>query len=72
MTTIYATPFNASDKQATGPSTDSGFTSIDDVVTLMGEPDVYRSKRMVIYGPGDERVAFSNFIFCVDGGGNTG
>lgn len=72
MTTIYATPFNASDKQATGPSTDSGFASIDAVVTLMGEPDVYRSKRMAIYGPGEDRVVFSTFVFCVDGVGNKG
>lgn len=69
---IYATPFNASDKQATGPSTDSGFTSIDAVVAIMGDPDIYRSKRMAIYGPGEERVVFSTFVFYVDGGGNTG
>lgn len=70
--TIFATPFKASDKQTTGPSTDSGFASIDAVVAIMGDPDIYRSKRMAVYGPGEERVVFSTFVFCVDGVGNTG
>lgn len=68
--TIYVTPFRNSDKQTTGPSTDAGFASLDDVVTAMGEP-LFQSKRMVIYGPGEDRVVFSDFIFCIDESGNT-
>lgn len=70
--TIYATPFKNSTKQCSGPSTDAGFESLDDVVAAMGEPDVKRSKRMAIYGPGEDRVVFSDFIFCIDGDGITG
>lgn len=66
---IYATPFRNSDKKTTGPSTDSGFASLDDVVAAMGRADLIRlSKRMAIYGFMGERVAFSDFIFCIDGG----
>lgn len=68
--TIYATPFKASTKETTGPSTDSGFASLDDVVTAMGGP-LFQYKRMVIYGPGEDRVVFSDFIFCIDESGNT-
>lgn len=70
--TIYVTPFKNSTKRCSGPSTDSGFASLDDVVTAMGEPDVKRSKKMLIYGPGEDRVVFSGFIFCIDGDGSTG
>lgn len=70
--TIYATPFKNSTKQCSGPSTDSGFASLDDVAAAMGEPDVRRSKRVLIYGPGEDRVAFSDFIFCIDEAVNTG
>jgi len=70
--TIYATPFKNSTKQCSGPSTDAGFASLDDVVAAMGEPDVKRSKRVLIYGPGEDRVAFSDFIFCIDEAVNTG
>ena len=63
---IYVTPFVNSTKQCSGPSTDSAFASLDDVATVMGEPDVLTSKRMLIYGSGEDRVVFSNFIFCID------
>lgn len=69
--TIYVTPFRNSDKQTTGPSTDAGFASLDDVVAAMGGPVVPRSKRILIYGDGEDRVAFSDFIFCIDESGNT-
>lgn len=69
--TIYATPFKASTKETTGPSTDSGFQSFDDVVTAVGEP-LKRYKAMVIYGPGEDRVVFSKIILCVDEVGSTG
>jgi len=55
--TIYATPFKASTKQCSGPSTDSGFENLDDVVAAMGPDYVARYKAMVIYGPGDDVVA---------------
>lgn len=69
--TIYATPFKAGTKETTGPSTDSGFQSLDDVVTAMGEP-LKRYKSMVIYGPGEDRVVFSKIIFRIDEDGTTG
>ena len=47
---IYATPFRASDKQCTGPSTDSGFKSIQGVIDAMGEPVVAPTSRYAIYG----------------------
>lgn len=70
--TIYATPFKASNKETTGPSTDSGFQSLDDVVAAMGPDYVARYKAMVIYGPGEDRVVFSKIIFCIDDTGTTG
>lgn len=71
---IYVTPFRASYKQTTGPSTDSGFASLDDVVTTMGRADLtHLSKRMAIYGfMGDDRVVFSDFIFSIDVAVTTG
>ena len=66
--TIYCTPFRGSDKQTTGPSTASGFETLDQVVEAMGPPAVaYRA--MVIYGEGDDRVVFSRVLFCIDGAG---
>ena len=61
---IYATPLKASTKETTGPSTDSGFETIDQVVGVMGQDHVSKTPRMVIYGPGEDRVVFSNFRFC--------
>ena len=60
---IYATPFRESDKQILGPSTDSGMTSLDQVVDMMGGGYVRLTKRMVIYGPGDNSIVFSDFRF---------
>lgn len=66
MSTIYATPYNQATKQCTGPSTDSGFESLDQVAGMMGEP-THRSPRWVAYGgAGDEAVAYSMFVFHVD------
>ena len=69
---IYVTPFKNSTKQCSGPSTDSGFDSLDSVAGAMGAPDVPASKRMLIYGAGEDRVVFSNFIFSIDGDVTTG
>lgn len=68
--TIYTTPFKASTKQPTAPSTDSGFTSIDQVVELMGPDHVVNTGRMVIYGSDEDRVAFSDFAFLIDDDNN--
>lgn len=67
--TIYVTPFDDGTKQCTGPSTDSGFASLDEVAAVMGEPDK-RYEAMLIYGAGNERVLFSRAVFCIDGDGN--
>lgn len=70
--TIYATPFLASTKETTGPSMDSGFESLDQVVEIMGDEYVRRSKRMVIYGPDEDRIVYSDFIFRIDEPDTTG
>ena len=64
--TIYATPFRASDKQTTGPSVDSGFESINQVVETMGSDFIKRFPSLVIYGPGEDRIVFSYLIFRID------
>lgn len=70
---IYATPFRVSDKKTTGPSVDSGFTSLDQVVQFMGGDFVSQSQRVIIYGgESDSSIAYSDFVFCVDEGGNKG
>jgi len=63
---IYATPFTNANKQSTGVSTDSGFKTLDDVVAIMGPPDLPRTKKTLIYGQGDDRVIFSDFTLCID------
>lgn len=70
--TIYVTPFKNSTKQCSGPSTDSGFDSIDAVVEALGDNFVYRGKAQVIYGDGEDRVIFSKIIFRIDEVGTTG
>ena len=54
---IYATTYDTETKQATSPSTDSGFTTIAEVVEAMGSEWVTCSGRAVIY-PG---VMFSDY-----------
>lgn len=68
---IYAQPFKNSTKKCTGPATDSGFASLDDVAALMGEPDI-RYKNMLIYGAGEDRIVYSKIIFDVDDPGIKG
>lgn len=67
---IYTTPFKASTLQPTAPSTDSGFTSINQVVELMGPDHVSKRDRVVIYGGDEDRVAFSDFPFLIDDDNN--
>lgn len=69
---IYVTPFKNSTKQCSGPSTDSGFESLEPVVAAMGPPDIETEGKTLIYGVGEERVIFSYFIFCIDVMDNTG
>lgn len=57
--TIYITTFDPETKDAEGPSTDSGFASISEVLEIMGADWVSCSARLVIY-PG---VAFSDYRF---------
>lgn len=67
--TIYVTPFTDEPRECTGPSTDSGFQSLDDVAVAMGAPDI-RYDAMLIYGGGNDRVVFSRFAFRIDDDGN--
>lgn len=55
---IYATPFDSS-KTATGPSRPAGFPSLSAVKQAMGG-------RVLVYGQGDQQVAFSDFIFSAE------
>ena len=53
---IYLTPYDPTTLRCTGPSVDSGFASLDDVVALMGPP-VRAGRRVHTYAD----VAFSDF-----------
>jgi len=57
--TIYATPFNPETREPTGYSTDSGFSTLDQVVAAMGPP-LERTEALVVY-PG--AVLFSRLPF---------
>ena len=60
---IFSTPYNVKgDTVTTGLSVDSGFESINQACDVMGDPDEVRI-RFVVYGTGEERVAFSDFRF---------
>lgn len=56
---IYLTPYNPTTREAVADSADSGFSSLDEVVLLMGEPKA-RGPRWMTYPDG---VAFSDFPF---------
>lgn len=57
---IYATQFDTTTKQATGPSEPAGFDSIDQVRDLMGPPST-DGKRIVIY----DNVAFTEYVIAL-------
>ena len=60
---IWSTPYTVKGEEIiTGLSTDSGFESINQVCDVMGDPDAVHL-RYVVYGTGEERVAFSDFAF---------
>lgn len=46
---IYLTPYDTVTLACTGASTDSGFTTLDEVRQIMGEPDMAHP-RMLTYG----------------------
>ena len=57
---IYATPYDPATLKPTDLSTDSGFTSFDDLVMMLGEPSI-KYQRWVGYP--DIGMAYSNFPF---------
>ena len=60
---IYSTPYTVKDEEiATGKSTDSGFSSLQEAREMMGPPDEIHP-RYVVYGTEGERIAFSDFAF---------
>ena len=60
---IWSTPYTVKGEDiTTGRSVDSGFASINDACDVMGAPDEVRI-RFIVYGTGEERVAFSDFAF---------
>jgi len=61
---VYVTPFDHNTKLCSGPSIDSGFVSMGQVLEAMG-PSPY--PKTPIYGEGKDRVIFSTFIFSIDG-----
>ena len=63
--TIYSTPFTNSNKQTTGPSTPQPFPDLAAVISAMGLP-THRTARTLVYGLGENRVVFSDFVFHVD------
>lgn len=65
--TIYSTPFDpdAPHKLPAAASVDSGFESLDEVVSVMGGEYLTRSDGAVIY-PG---LMFSRYVVSVDAAG---
>lgn len=64
---IYITPFKTQTLETTGPSNDSGFASLDDVVAVMGPDHVKRTRALLVYGDETDRVLFSRAPFRIDG-----
>ena len=57
--TIFITTFDTESKEALEPSADSGFSSLEEVLAIMGDGFLSCSARLIIY-PG---VAFSDYRF---------
>ncbi len=64
--TIFVTNFDPNDLDNPGPSTDSGFQSLEQVIELVGSDYRTKSERTVVY----EGVVFSDFVFSIDGRDN--
>ncbi len=58
---IYLTPYDTVTLTCTGASTDSGFTNLDEVRQMMGEPDMAHP-RMLTYGDS----CFTDFALSVE------
>lgn len=58
---IYLTPYNSETLRCTGASADSGFTSLDEVRQMMGDPDMAHP-RMLTYGDS----CFSDFVLSLE------
>jgi cystathionine beta-lyase family protein involved in aluminum resistance len=58
---IYLTPYDTVTLACTGASTDSGFTTLDEVRQMMGEPDMAHP-RMLTYGDS----CFTDFVLHVE------
>jgi hypothetical protein len=58
---IYLTPYDTTTLTCTGASTDSGFTTLDEVRQMMGEPDMAHP-RMLTYGDS----CFTDFVLSVE------
>lgn len=69
---IYATPFKASTRLCIGPSANSGFTSLEQVIATMGPPTIRPGPVLLIYGDTDDRVLFSKIPFRIDDKNNNG
>jgi hypothetical protein len=63
---IYTTPYNSDDKEPSGYSVDSGFKTIDEVVAALPDQYIFKSKNMVIYESGNNRVVFSHLRFNIE------
>lgn len=59
--TIFLTPYNPETLRCTGASADSGFTTLDEVRQMMGEPDMAHP-RMLTYGDS----CFTDFLLHVE------
>lgn len=68
---IYSTPFTDSNKATTGPSTPQPFPDLAAVIAAMGLP-VHRGGRTLVYGLGENRVVFSDFVLSVDASPDSG
>ena len=65
--TIYTTEYKESTKE-TEPSIDSGFESLDQVVAAFGAENCNTEHpKIILFGDGEDRIAYSNFIFRIDG-----
>lgn len=60
--TIYATPYDPVKRECTGPSADSGFKTIDEVIKTMGNGYIAGNPMYLIYGDNANRVVFSNNV----------
>lgn len=58
---IYLTEYNAATLQCTSASVDSGFTTLDEVRAMMGDP-VTSARHMLCY----DGVCFTDFVLHID------